>query len=99
LPRAYSRFATHAVAAQWQWWSMMKSIGKIASTMDQITDDMLVKLARVNEVSEGTLSSLMAPRLVEVGFALPLCEDAAMFFSPLVEKVDAILRRAHAHMH
>ena len=45
------------------------SIRLIAATMDKVDDAMLVKLASVNETSEGGLSSLIAAHLVEVGFA------------------------------
>ena len=75
------------------------AIMRIAATMDQVSDDVLLKLVTVNQLSEGPLSTLIATRLSEVGGALPLYDDAKAFFQPLVEQVDQILRRARQHMH
>jgi hypothetical protein len=75
------------------------AIRRIAGTMDQVSDDVLLKLATANQLSEGLLSQLIAARLSEVGGALPLYDDAKVFFQPLVEQVDQILRRARQHMH
>ena len=75
------------------------AIRRIAGTMDQVSDDVLLKLVTANQLSEGLLSTLIATRLSEVGGALPLYDDAKAFFQPLVEQVDQILRRARQHMH
>jgi hypothetical protein len=66
------------------------SIGRIAATMDQIGDDMLEKLASVNETNKGLLSSLMAARLCAIGFELPLFGCAAEFFAVF----DALIEKA-----
>ena len=55
-------------------------------------------LATINEISNGTLSSLMSARLAEIGFALPTYPDAKGFFQPLVEQADAILHRARQRL-
>ena len=76
------------------------SIRQIAATLDQIDDAALLKLAHVNRASDGVLLALIAARIEQVGFALPLCEDAAEFFAPIEAKVDTILlhaRRDHLH--
>ena len=52
------------------------AVRRIAGTMDQVSDDVLLKLATANQLSEGPLSTLIATRLSEVGGALPLYEDA-----------------------
>jgi hypothetical protein len=75
------------------------SIKQIAATMGMVSDDVLLKLATANQLSEGLLSQLIATRLSEIGGALPLYDDAKAFFQPLVEQVDQILRRARQHMH
>jgi hypothetical protein len=75
------------------------AIRRIAGTMDQVSDDVLLKLATAYQLSEGLLSTLIATRLSELGGALPLYDDAKAFFQPLVEQVDQILRRARQHMH
>jgi hypothetical protein len=75
------------------------AIRRIAGTMDQVSDDVLLKLVTANQLSEGLLSQLIATRLSEIGGALPLYDDAKAFFQPLVEQVDQILRRARQHMH
>ena len=75
------------------------AIRRIAGTMDQVSDDVLLKLATANQLSEGLLSTLIAARLSEIGGILPLYDDAKAFFQPLVEQVDQILRRARRHMH
>jgi hypothetical protein len=75
------------------------AIKRIAATMDQVSDDVLLKLVTVNQLSEGPLSTLIATRLSEVGGALPVYEDAKAFFQSLVKQVDQILRRARRHMH
>jgi hypothetical protein len=75
------------------------AIRRIAGTMDQVSDDVLLKLATANQLSEGLLSQLIATRLSEIGGALPLYDDAKAFFQPLVEQIDQILRRARQHMH
>ena len=72
------------------------AIKRIAGTRDQVGDEVLMKLATINEISNGTLSSLMSARLAEVGFALPTYPDAKGLFQPLVEQADAILRAALA---
>ena len=66
--------------------------------MDQVSDDVLLKLVTVNQLSEGPLSTLIATRLSEVGGALPLYDDAKAFFQPLVEQVDVILHRARKRL-
>ncbi len=75
------------------------AIRRIAATMGMVSDDVLLKLATANQLSEGLLSRLIATRLSEIGGALPLYNDAKAFFQPLVEQVDQILRRARQHMH
>ena len=75
------------------------SIKRIAATMGMVSDEVLLKLATANQLSEGMLSQLIATRLSEIGGALPLYDDAKAFFQPLVEQVDQILRRARQHMH
>ena len=64
------------------------SIKRIAATMGMVSDDVLLKLATANQLSEGLLSTLIATRLSEVGGALPVYEDAKAFFQSLVEQVD-----------
>jgi hypothetical protein len=73
------------------------SIRRIAATLHQVDDAAMVKLASVDQTAP--LSSLIAQRLVEVGFALPLCADATAFFRPLVEQADAIMQLARSHLH
>jgi hypothetical protein len=75
------------------------AIKQIEATLPMIDDAVLLKLVSVNETSEGALSQLIAARLSEVGFALPLYEDAPSFFAPISDKVDTILRNARPHMH
>jgi hypothetical protein len=50
------RYAETADAIRW-----------IAGTMDQVSDDVLLKLATANQLSEGLLSQLIATRLSEIG--------------------------------
>ena len=56
--------------------------------MDQVSDEVLLKLATANLLSKGLLSQLIATRLPEIGGSLPLYGDAKAFFQPLVEQVD-----------
>src|SRR6478735_10656645 len=74
------------------------AIKRIAGTLDQVGDEVLMRLATINEISNGMLSSLMSARLAEVGFALPTYPDAKGFFQPLVEQADAILHRARQRL-
>ena len=74
------------------------AIKRIAATLDQVGDEVLMRLATINEISNGMLSSLMSARLAEVGFALPTYPDAKGFFQPLVEQADAILHRARQRL-
>ena len=74
------------------------AIKRIAGTLDQVGDEVLMRLATINEISNGTLSSLMSARLAKVGFALPTYPDAKAFFQPLVEQADAILHRARQRL-
>jgi hypothetical protein len=69
------------------------SLQKIAATMGEVDDAMLLKLANVNQTSDG-LSVLLGEHLKEIAFALPCYENASEFFAPVVERVDAILRTA-----
>jgi len=75
------------------------NIRLIAGTLDQVSDASILKLASVNDTSEGLLSQLIAARLEQIGFALPLVMGAAEFFAPIEAKVDEILRGARPHMH
>lgn len=75
------------------------AIRLIAATLDQVGDEVLLRLSSVNINSEGWLSQLIGARLSQVGFALPLYRDAPSFFAPISDKVDAILRNARLHMH
>jgi hypothetical protein len=70
------------------------SIRQIVATLDQVSDDVLLRFATANELSEGTLSQLIAARIEQVGGALPCYPDAVAFFEPLVDQVDTILRNA-----
>jgi hypothetical protein len=75
------------------------SIKQIEATLDQVSDDTLLKLASVNITSEGALSQLIGARLEQVGFALGLYPDAPAFFAPIEATVDKILHDArHQHL-
>ena len=74
------------------------SIKQIAATMGMVSDDVLLKLATANQLSEGLLSQLIATRLSEVGGALPLYDDAKVFFAPIEWQVDAILQNARQRL-
>jgi hypothetical protein len=76
------------------------AIRRIAGTMGMVSDEVLLKLATANQLSEGLLSTLIAARLSEIGGALPLYEDAKAFFGPIEATVDRILqntRKRHLH--
>ncbi|WP_029079306.1 hypothetical protein [Bradyrhizobium sp. th.b2] len=75
------------------------AITRIAETLDQVSDQVLRKLSSVNITSEGGLSALIAARLSQVGFALPLYGDASEFFAPIEATVDKVLKGARLHMH
>ena len=68
---------------------------RMAGTLDQVSDDVLAKLASVNQLSEGLLSKLIAARVEQIGNVLPLYADAASFFQPISETLDRILHNAH----
>ena len=72
------------------------SLQKIAATMGEVDDAMLLKLAKVNQTSDGLLSALLGEHLNEIAFALPCYEHALQFFAPVIERVDEILRGARA---
>jgi hypothetical protein len=96
---AASREVEAARGSDHRYAEIADAIRRIAGTMDQVSDDVLLKLATANQLSEGLLSQLIATRLSGVGGALPVYEDAKAFFHSLVEQVDQILRRARRHMH
>jgi hypothetical protein len=73
-------------------------IKHISATLHEIDDDTLIKLADVDTLSEGGLSKLIASRLSEVGFDLPLYRDATAFFAPVIEQVEKILQRARQNL-
>ena len=75
------------------------SVKKIEATLHRIDDRTLLKLASVNTAVEGLLWTLIAARLERVGFTLPCYEDAPAFFKPVLEQVDAILRKPDVQMH
>jgi hypothetical protein len=75
------------------------SIRQIAKSMDQIDDATMLRLSHVDEQSEGLLWQLVAARVEQIAVMLPLYPDAASFFEPITEQVDAILQRARARMH
>ena len=72
------------------------SLQKIAATMGEVDDAMLLKLANVNQTSDG-LSVLLGEHLKEIAFALPCYENASDFFAPVVERVERILCKARQH--
>ena len=67
--------------------------------MGEVDDAMLLKLAKVNQTSDGLLSVLLGEHLKEIAFALPCYENASGFFVPVVERVERILRKARQHKH
>ena len=75
------------------------AIKQITETMDQISDDAVLRIATAKTISEGLLSRMITTRLTAVGFAVPCCANAAVFFRPLVEKAEVILHRARPHLH
>jgi hypothetical protein len=72
------------------------AIRKIASTLDQVSDDVLARLSSVNMVSEGGLSQLIAARLSEVGLR---ARRTTRMRWRTHRAVDAILRGARHHLH
>ena len=72
------------------------SVKQIERTLHRVDDVTLLKLASINAAVDGLLSTLIAVRLEQVGFALPLYPDAAAFFQPVLDHVDAILRKPPA---
>jgi len=71
---------------------------RIAGTLDAVSDDVLAKLASVNQLSEGLLSKLIAARVEQIGGVLPLYADAASFFQPISETLDRILHNARQRL-
>ena len=71
---------------------------RIAGTLDAVSDDVLAKLASVNQLSEGLLSRLIAARVEQIGGVLPLYADAASFFQPISETLDRILHNARQRL-
>jgi hypothetical protein len=75
------------------------AIKRIAGTLDLISDEVVTKLSAVNEASECLLTTLIAARVEQIGFALPLYADALSFIAPIEAQVDAILQSARSHVH
>lgn len=75
------------------------AIKRIAGTLDLISDEVVTKLSAVNEASECLLTTLIAARVEQIGFELPLYADALSFIAPIEAQVDAILQSARPHMH
>ena len=49
------------------------AIKQIVDTMDQISDDTVLRIATAKTISEGLLSSMIISRLAAIGFAVPSC--------------------------
>ena len=75
------------------------SVKKIEATLHMVDDAVLLKLASVDETSKGGLLAMIAARLSEIGFALPLYEDAPSFIAPIEATVDRILHDARRYLH
>ena len=75
------------------------AIKQIAETMDQISDDTVLRIATAKAISKGLLSRMIISRLAAIGFAVSHCANAAEFFQPLVEQADVILHRARPRLH
>ena len=75
------------------------SVKKIEATLDMVDDAVLLKLSSVDETSKDELLALIAAWLSEIGFALPLYEDAPSFFAPIEARVDQILHDARRYLH
>ena len=75
------------------------AIKQIAETMDQISDDTVLRIATAKTISEGLLSSMITSRLAAIGFAVPRCANAAEFFQQLVQQAEVILHCARPRRH
>jgi hypothetical protein len=75
------------------------AIEHIAGTMEMVDSAVLLKLASVDELSEGLLTLLITARAMATGFQLPLYVDAKEFLAPIEATVDRILHDARLHMH
>ena len=93
-----NRDTLHASVLKRRYHHAAVSMQKIAATMGEVDDAMLLKLAKVNQTSDGLLSVLLGEHLNEIAFALPCYEHALQFFAPVIERVDEILRDARANV-
>lgn len=74
-------------------------ITAIAGTLDQVTDDTLMRLATVNTATDGTVARMVTARLLALGFELPPCDDAAAFFAPIVREAERTLHQSRQRLH
>jgi hypothetical protein len=75
------------------------AIKQIVDTMDQVSDDTVLRIATAKTISEGLLSRMITSRLAAIGFVGQRCTNAAEFFQPLVEQADVILHCARPRLH
>jgi hypothetical protein len=69
-----------------------ENIRHIALTMDTVGTEVLVRLATINDLSEGLLARLVVARAAETGMSLPCYPNALAFFDPILAQLDHVLR-------
>jgi hypothetical protein len=69
-----------------------ENIRHMALTMDTVGTDVLVRLATINDLSEGLLARLIVARAAETGMSLPCYPSALAFFDPILAQLDHVLR-------
>jgi len=69
-----------------------ENIRHMALTMDTVGTDVLMRLATINDLSEGLLARLVVARAAETGMSLPCYPNALAFFDPILAQLDHVLR-------
>lgn len=63
------------------------------ATLGDLSDVLLLNVARLNQASGGMLATLIAARLLAVGFGIEPYADAAAFFEPFVDIIKRAMRK------
>jgi hypothetical protein len=64
----------------------------LASTMSDVSDDLLQATAALNDLTAGLLSALISARLLAIGFEVAPYADAAAFYESLIDIADRAKR-------
>ena len=69
------------------------NLRRLAATIVDVPDDVLLDIARINQVTSGLLSTLITAKLFSIGFTVAPYADAAAFYRSITDLRDEAAAR------